>query len=105
MNAHIDDLPVEMLEHILGFLDDKQLFGVERVGENWLKTVKRLLGMKRTLKRLDDYSKKFKDPSHGYSLIINDDNIDILKKILSKCSNIKYLNFANQINAVLSCHS
>ena len=92
MSVNMNDLPFEMLECILVFLEDKRLFLVERVCKKWQKCVLKLLGQKESLKHLDYYSDKFKDPTNG-SIIINDFNIDILKKILVKCKNIKHLNF------------
>ena len=94
MPVHIDDLPLEMLELILSFLDDKQLFLVERVSKKWQKRVLKMLKKEKTLKKLDYYSKKFKDDPSGRWNIINDNNIDILKKILSKCPDIKILDLS-----------
>ena len=92
MCVHINDLPFELLENILGFLEDKQQFQVERVSIKWQKCVLKLFELKKTLKRLDHYSEKFK-LSDGY-VIIDNNNIEILKKILSKCPNIKELNLS-----------
>ena len=52
MSVYIDDLPLEMLELILSFLDDKQLFLVKRVSKKWQKYV---------LKILNYYSKKYQE--------------------------------------------
>lgn len=93
MSVHIDDLPPEILDMILGFLEDKQLFRVERVSKNWQKSVKRVLGLKKTLKKLNYYSEKFEEPSYE-RIIINNDNIDIFTKILLKYPNIKHLDLS-----------
>lgn len=95
MCVHIDDLLYDLLEYILEFLPEKQLFIVERVSRKWQKCVLKLLEKKKNLKRLDGYSDRFKHRSTiNVYKIINDDNIDILKKILTKCPNIKTLNLS-----------
>lgn len=92
MCVHINDLPFELLEKILDLLEDKQQFQVERVSIKWQKCVLKLFELKKTLKRLDHYSDKFK-LGHSY-IVINNNNIKILKKILSKCPNIKELDLS-----------
>ena len=94
MIENINDLSYDLLKYILGFLSDKQLFLVERVCSKWQKCVLKLLAQKETLKRLDHYSLEFIKPSIAIEIIINDDNIEILKKILSKCKNIKALDLS-----------
>lgn len=53
------------------------------------------MDQKETLKCLDHYSHKFQYKSFGLTYIINNVNIDILKNILSKCSNIKQFDLSN----------
>ena len=86
MSVHIDDLSFDLLKYIVEFLPDKQLFLVERVSKKWQKCVRKTLAQKKSLARLEHYSKEFK-------YRINDNNIDILKSILKKCNNVKHLDF------------
>ena len=52
-----------------------------------------LLEEKETLHQLNYYSKKFQNPNNEF--VISKNNIDILKKILSRCHNIKRFSLAN----------
>lgn len=95
MSININDLSSDLLKYILNFLSDKQLFLVESVCTKWQKCVRKLLDQKESLKRLDHYSHKFVKTEKfwfGIRIVINDNNINILKNILSKCYNIKHLN-------------
>ena len=95
MSVHINDLPCELLEKIFSFLPfDHRLFRLELVCQKWKSSISLLLIMKIELQTLNHFGNKFKinQPFFtGYSKI-DDHNIDIVKKILSKCPNIKYLN-------------
>ena len=96
MSLNINDLPFDVLFYILDDLPFKQLFMVERVCKNWQKCVKKLLARKKTLDSFGDYSEKFKrnsDYKHEYRYVIEDSNIEILKKILFKCPNITNVHF------------
>ena len=95
MTVSIDDLATELVEYILDFLEEKEWFIVESVSRNWQKCVRNLLAEKKILKKLTYYSHKFKKSyKYGQRIIIDDNNIDILKIILTKCPNIKHLDFA-----------
>lgn len=90
----INNLPEEVVVKILNFLSIKELFMIENVNLKWQKCVLELLAQKQTLKRLDEYSKKFqyKELSVGIKIsFIDDNNIDILKSILTKCTGIQHL--------------
>lgn len=74
------------------------------VCKKWQKCVLKLLDLKKTLKRLDYYSIKFVNlefDKHGFIIdegfIFIDDNIDILKKILTKCPNIKRFDLLDRV--------
>ena len=95
MAINIDDLPLELLEYILDFLQDKQLFQIERVSRKWNVCVLKKLARKKSLINLDHYSQKFKFDDSSIKYIINNDNIDILKKILTKRNNIKHLDLSS----------
>lgn len=94
MSVGINDLSYDLLKYILNFLEDRQLFVVERVSRKWQKSVLKLLAQKKTLKKLNDYSEKFAQ-SFSFMNLINNNNIVILKNILSKCPNIKHLDLSN----------
>ena len=85
MFVYIDDLPLEMLELILSFLDDK-FFLVERVSKQQQKRVLKIL------KKFNYYSKKLKDDPSGRWNIISEDNIRHSKK--KYCPNIKILDLS-----------
>ena len=95
MSVQINDLSFDLLKYIFEFLPDKHLFAIESVCIHWKKCVNKLLGQKQVLFRLDQYSSKFKNQDGGQRIIINDNNIEILKKILTKYSNIKQLNLSD----------
>lgn len=95
MSVHINDLSYDLLKQILGFLPDKQLFFIESVCIKWQKCVKKLLAQKQVLHCLDNYSLKFQNQGFGQKVIIDNSNINILKKILSKCCNIKQLDLSD----------
>ena len=80
MNVGINDLSYDLQKYILNFLEDRQLFVVERVSRKWQKCVLKLLTQKNTLKRLIYYSEKFAQSS-SFMNLINNDNIGILKNI------------------------
>ena len=90
MSVHINDLP---LKKIISFLPEKQQFVIERVCKEWQKCTMELLEEKETLHQLNYYSKKFQNPKN--ELVISRNNIDILKKILSRCHNIKRFSLVN----------
>ena len=92
MRSHIDDLSFDLLKYIFGYLDDKQLFVIERVNRKWQKCILKLLEKKTDLKSLEYYTEKFRVESSGGANIIDDNNIGILKNILSKCNSIKHIN-------------
>ena len=104
MSVHIDVLNTDLLKYIFGFLEDKQLFVIEVVNKKWQRCVRQLMARKTALKRLDYYSIKFVNlefDKHGFIIdegfIFIDDNINILKKILTKCPNIKRFDLLDRV--------
>ena len=95
MSVQINDLSFDLLKYIFEFLPDKHLFVIESVCTRWQKCVNKLLGQKQVLLRLDQYSSKFENQDDGQRVIIDDNNIEILKKILTKCSDIKQLDLSD----------
>ena len=93
MSVHINDLSSDLLKNIISFLPEKQQFVVERVCKKWQICTMEFLKEKETLHQLNYYSKKFQNPKN--EIVISKNNIDILKNILSRCSNIKRFNLAN----------
>lgn len=93
MGIHINDLSSDLLKDIISFLPEKQQFLVERVCKKWQKCTMELLEEKETLHQLNYYSKKFQNPNNEF--VISKNNINILKKILSRCHNIKRFSLAN----------
>ena len=94
MYVHINDLPFELLNNILDLLPLKELFHIERVCKKWQEVVKKLLDQKETLHPLDESLKRKYQTGLLGGMIFNDDYIDILKKILPKCQNIKELDLS-----------
>ena len=92
MCSHFDDLSFDLLKYIFGYLNDKQLFVIERVNRKWQKCVLNLLEKNTDLKSLEYYTEKFRIEPSGGANIIDDNNIGILKNILSKCNSIKHIN-------------
>ena len=98
MSVHINDLCCDLLIYLFSFLPNKQIFMIECVSKKWKKCVNKL--MKRRITELNficqDFSGyfKIKQPNvfdhHEHEncrhFIIDDNNIEILKVILSKCS-------------------
>ena len=93
--THINDLPNELLNHIFSFLTDKQLFVIESVCKKW-----KNLANKAMERIIEFYPKDFCNAFDGqiyynsYFLVtsyeINDNNIETLKVILTKCPKIKH---------------
>lgn len=98
---NINDLPNELLEEILNYLPEKQLFVVESVSKIWQNCVKSILALKKSLKKLNYYSKKFENLASYFggeqNLIIHDKNIEILDNILTKYINIVHLDLSKTI--------
>lgn len=96
----IDLLNCDLLTYLLDFLTDYELFEIESVNKKWQKCVRKLLTRRiaefpRTLlfelafeRILSNYPEDFEE-----IFVIDDINIHIAKSILSRCQNVKYLNF------------
>lgn len=61
MSLNMNDLSSGLLKYILDFLDDTQLFLVEKNMQKWQKCVLQL-EKKKELKHFNDLSTKFKKP-------------------------------------------
>lgn len=88
IRVQIDDLSSDLLKYIMEFLPEKQLFQLQRVSKKWQKCVLQLLERRDSFSFWIYYSSKF---YYG----INDDNIDIIKSILTKYPNIKHLDISS----------
>ena len=107
MSVHINDLCCDLLIYLLSFLPSKQIFMIECVSKKWKKCVDKL--MERRITELDFFNKEW---NYGrYFLknklslsfpyyIIDHNNIDHLKVVLSKYSNIKHFSLSNIIVSV-----
>lgn len=100
MGAHIDDLPNELLMYLFDYLSTKELFHIEVVSKKWQECIREMLSKRiialRTIIGID----QFEIDEYGAVLIpdiINDDNLGILKNILSRCTNITRLIFDDAI--------
>ena len=100
MGAHIDDLPNELLMYLFDYLSTKELFHIEVVSKKWQECIRGMLSKRiialRTIIGID----QFEIDEYGAVLIpdiINDDNLGILKNILSRCTNITRLIFDDAI--------
>ena len=93
MDTMIDmnDLPNELMSHILSFLSDKELFIIESVSTKWKSLANK------AMERITEFNmKNFGDAfevDDVFCYEINDNNIDTLKVILTKCPNIKYFDW------------
>ena len=107
MTFHINNLPSDLLSYLFEFLPFKQLFIIESVCTKWklcaTKTIngKEALSLKIDLngRKLFEIYAQFPNRITGpvYRFIIDDNNIDILKKILTKCPNIKSIDFQSTL--------
>ena len=91
---HINDLPNELLNDILSFLSDEQLFVIESVCKRWKNLANK--AMERITELNPNNFRSTFDKSH-LSYIIDDSNIDTFKVILTKCPNIKYFDLHNTL--------
>ena len=92
--TQINNLCDDLLSYLFDFLSDKYLYRIEMVCKRWQILVRNLLSKKVSLNRVDYYGSKFitYEPHGNWQFIIDDNNIDILKNILLKCSNIEQVN-------------
>ena len=87
---HMNDLPNELINHILSFLSDKELFIIESVSKKWKSLANK--AMERITEfNAKDFGNAFR-VKDNFWYEINDNNIDTLKAILTKCPRIKYFN-------------
>ena len=97
MSVHINDLSSDLLTYLFDFLPDNQIIKIEIVCKKWQNVVFRVLQRKENL-NFRRYFMTYKpirpmlQPSSSWWCIIDHNNIDIFKKIASKCPNIKHLN-------------
>ena len=98
MSVHINDLSSDLLTYLFDFLPDNQIIKLEIVCKKWQNVVFRVLQRKENF-NFRRYFMTFKPirpmfhDSSSWWCIIDDNNIDIFKKIASKCPNIKHLDF------------
>ena len=95
MSVHITDLSYDLLTYLFDFLPDNKIIKVEVVCKKWKNVVPRVLLRKENF----NFRRYFMThcpfrPLYKSSwwCIIDHNNIDIFKKIASKCPNIKHLN-------------
>ena len=98
MCIHINDLPIELLNQIFIYLPTQKLFQIEVVCKNWQISVRESLSRKVKTIEVHLVEEEFKIHEEDSSTIcipetISDDNLVILKNILSRCNNIKELVF------------
>lgn len=100
MGAHIDDLPNELLMYLFDYLSTKELFHIEVVSKKWQECIREMLSKRIIALRTIIGIAQFEIDQYGAVLIpdiINDDNLAILKNILSRCTNITRLIFDDTI--------
>ena len=109
--ADFNDLSYDLTIHLLNFLPDKELFRTECVSKKWQHCIRKILRKRVTHLDLKHFGNTFTRkasssslsylPDHYYGQLfeINDNNITILKNILSRCPRIKSWNWRNtQLN-------
>lgn len=95
MSVHkdINDFPNQLLVHLLKFFQTKQLFQLEVVNKQWQLCARESIDKRITTLKLDNNCGRNMFSIENSTLClhrsIGDHNIDAIKKILSKCTNIK----------------
>ena len=97
MTIQINDLPSDLLSYLFEFLPFKQLFIIESVCLKWKLCLNKTMKNKTTLNLLFDLKgtnlfEIYGPHKNSLEYVIDDNNIDILKIILTKCPNIKSMN-------------
>lgn len=104
MSIHINDLCCDLLTYLFNFLPNKQLFVIEFVCKKWKVSANRLMKKRITELNLDDYGRYFQiDTLKDYTswwCTIDDNNINYVYTILSKCPNIKHLDLVGTFVSV-----
>ena len=92
----INDLDYDLLTYLLTFLSNKQLFQIESVCWKWKKCVNKI--MKRITEfhavNFGSFFRTNQRYEGSWQYIIHHHNIDKLKIILSKCNQIKHIDFS-----------
>ena len=83
----IDSLDSDLLTHLFSFLPPKEWFRFECVNKKWQKCVRKLMGT-----RITEFGPR-SDLFKPFFWVIDDNNIDVVRSVLSRCQSVKYLNF------------
>ena len=88
----INSLDSDLFIYLLSFLPPKEWFRIERVNKKWQKCVRKLMS-----KRITEFG-NHSDLFRPFFWMIDDNNIDdnsidVVRSILSRCQSVKYLNF------------
>lgn len=95
MSININDLSHDLLAYIFDFLSIKESCKIELVCKKWDESVRKSLARKESLSPITCY-KQFWVGEHRFSgSVINNHNIECLKKMVSKCPNINSIDLSN----------
>lgn len=112
MEVRINNLPSDLLSYLFSFLSNQQLFIIEIVCKKWQFCVRKTLERVTTFD-CRDYGYAFRvnhvnrDEFEFYpKFLIDDNNLNILKSVLSRCNKIKEFDLSETyligINALMS---
>lgn len=85
MSVNFDDLPFELFLNIFNYLTTKELFMIELVNKKWQEAARKFITENKSLNiGHENYGNKFIYHKSNNFILIQDNNIEILKSTLSK---------------------